>query len=150
MKAAMPAAERKKLEALEKAGLFGKGEKWEHGRYSEEYEKLAWGVGYFPFLYHRRPDPAFDPTQGAPEWSLYRQMWGSHGEFVVDGNLTSVEYLDKLKTIKVPTLVTVGDHDQVDPALAKATAAAIPGENLVILPDSGHMCFVDQPELYVK
>jgi len=35
-------------------------------------------------------------------------MWGSHGEFVVDGNLADVEYLDKLSTIKVPTLILVG------------------------------------------
>jgi proline iminopeptidase len=75
-------------------------------------------------------------------------MWGSHGEFVVDGNLTCVEYADRLGSIKVPTLITVGDHDECDPSLAKAMHALIPGSDLVILPDSGHMTFVDQPAMF--
>ena len=47
----------------EKVGLFGKGETWEHGRYSDEYAKLAWGVGDFPSLYGARPD-ATRPARG--------------------------------------------------------------------------------------
>ncbi len=45
------------------AGLFGKGEAWEHGRYPAEYETLAWGPGYFPFLYGARPDSTYDPSR---------------------------------------------------------------------------------------
>ncbi|MGZ6133919.1 MAG: alpha/beta fold hydrolase, partial [Myxococcaceae bacterium] len=55
MKQAMPAEQRARVEALEQAGLFGKGASWEHGRYPEEYARLAWGVGYFPNLYGARP-----------------------------------------------------------------------------------------------
>src|SRR5690349_10664696 len=47
MKAGMDPKDRDRVNALEAAGLFGKGEIWEHGRYSEEYAKLAWGKGYF-------------------------------------------------------------------------------------------------------
>jgi proline iminopeptidase len=35
-KAQMPAAKLKRLNELEQAGLFGKGEQWEHGRYQSE------------------------------------------------------------------------------------------------------------------
>ncbi len=77
-------------------------------------------------------------------------MWGEHGEFVIDGNLKSVEYTDRLATIKVPTLIIVGEHDECDPALSKTMQARINGSKLVIMPNSGHMAFVDQPELYVK
>ena len=77
-------------------------------------------------------------------------MWGSHGEFVVDGNLVSVEYLDRLSTIKVPTLILVGEHDQSDPAMSKEMQARIAGSRLVVLPNSGHMTFVDQPEAFLK
>src|SRR5215472_1341163 len=113
MKQALPADKRARLEALEKAGLFGKGETWEHGRYPEEYAKLAWGNGYFPALYGARPDANYDPVQSNTtySWELYRTRWGSHGEFVVDGNLRDVEYLDRLQEIKVPTLFLVGEHD---------------------------------------
>lgn len=141
-----------KLEALEQAGLFGKGREWETGRYPEEYAKLAWGDGYFPFLYQHRPDPNYDPLSSntTTSWDLYREMWGSHGEFVIDGNLKSVEYADKLPGIKVPTLIICGDHDESDPSLSRFMHDKIAGSKLVVVPQAGHMAFVDQPALYVN
>ena len=151
-KAHLPADKLTRLEALEKAGLYGKGALWEQGRYSEEYQKLAWGDGYFPFLFGARPDSTYDPTtaNANTDWELYREMWGSDGEFVIDGNLKSVEYLDRLAAIRVPTLIIAGDHDECDPALAREMQAKIGGSKLVILPNSGHMAFEDQPELWIE
>jgi len=148
----MPAEALAKLEALENAGLFGKGKDWEKGRYPNEYANLAWGDGYFPYLYQRRPDANYDPGAGntTAAWDLYREMWGSSGEFVIDGNLKSVEYLDKLSSIHVPTLIICGDHDESDPSLSVTMHEKIGASKLVILPQSGHMAFVDQPNLYIK
>lgn len=148
----MPTAELEKLTALEQAGLFGKGKDWEKGRYPEDYAKLAWGDGYFPYLYQRRPDPNYDPLGGntSTSWDLYREMWGSHGEFVIDGNLKSVEYADKLPEIKVPTLVICGEHDESDPSLSRFMHDKINGSKLVIVPQAGHLAFVDQPRLYIQ
>jgi len=149
-KAAMPVDKLARLNELEAAGLYGKGAKWEHGRYPAEYETLAWGDGYFPFLYGARPDASYDPATGnAPtNWELYREMWGSDGEFVIDGNLKSVEWVGRLNTIHVATLIVVGDHDECDPSLSKEMHEKIAGSELVILPNSGHMNFIDQPELW--
>jgi proline iminopeptidase len=150
-KAQMPPEKLKRLDELEQAGLFGKGEPWERGRYPAEYATLAWGTGYFPFLYGARPDATYDPAGGAPtDWELYRAMWGSDGEFVIDGNLKSVEYVDRLASIHVPTLVMAGDHDECDPSLSREMHDKIAGSELVILPNSGHMNFVDQPDLWQK
>ena len=150
-KAQMPADKLARLDELEKAGLYGKGANWEHGRYTQEYQKLAWGDGYFPFLYGARPDSNYDPTSlGDGDWELYREMWGSNGEFVVDGNLVSVEYVDRLSTIKVPTLVMVGDHDECDASLAQVMHEKIPESKLVILPNSGHLAFEDQPKMWIE
>lgn len=151
-KAAMPAEKLARLNELEQAGLYDKGAPWEHGRYPAEYETLAWGWGYFPFLYGARPDANYDPATGnAPtNWELYREMWGSHGEFVIDGNLKSVEWVDRLPTIHVPTLIVVGDHDECDPSLSKEMHEKIAGSKLVILPNAGHMNFIDQPEMWQK
>src|SRR5579864_17725 len=148
----MPVEEREKLESLEKAGLFGHGKAWEKNRYPDDYAKLAWGDGYFPFLYQRRPDPNYDPagSNTSTAWDLYRTMWGSDGEFVVDGNLKSVEYTDRLATIHVPTLIICGDHDESDPSLSRAMHEKIAGSKLVVVPQAGHMVFVDQPDLYIK
>lgn len=151
-KAQMPADKLARLNELEKAGLFGKGEPWEHGRYPAEYATLAWGNGYFPFLYVARPDPNDDPgsQNTSTSWELYREMWGSHGEFVIDGNLESVEYVDRLHTIRTPTLILVGDHDECDPSLSRTMHDKIEASKLVILSNSGHMNFEDQPDLWHK
>ena len=152
MKADMDPKDRERLNVLEASGLFGKGEIWERGRYSEEYAKLAWGKGYFPYVYYNRPDPNYDPLSSntSTAWDVYREMWGSDGEFIVDGNLKEVEYVDQLSRIKVPTLVIVGEHDESDPKMSREMHEKITGSQLVILPKSGHMTFVDQPELFLK
>jgi len=142
---------RKTVEQFEKAGLFGKGKPYEQNRYPVDYMVAAWGGAYFPYLYQRNPDPNFDPVaMGNTSWDLYREMWGSHGEFIIDGNLKSVEYADRLPGIHVPTLVTAGDHDECDPSLARDMNRLIPGSKLVIFPKSGHMTFVDQPGLFIR
>lgn len=150
MKADMPADLRDRIDAMEKDGLYGHGKDYEKNRYTDEYMKAAWGEGYFPYIYRRRPDPNYDPTSGGTAWDVYREMWGSHGEFVIDGNLVSVEYADRLPSIKVPTLITAGDHDESDPSIARTMHEKIAGSKLVIYPDSGHMTFVDQPDLFIK
>ena len=151
MKEAMPSELRGRIDGMEQAGLYGHGKEYERNRYTDDYMKAAWGEGYFPYLYQRHPDPNFDPTStGGTSWDLYREMWGSHGEFIIDGNLVSVEYADRLRSIHVPTLITAGDHDESDPSLARAMHDGIPGSRLVILPQSGHMTFVDQPVLFLR
>jgi pimeloyl-ACP methyl ester carboxylesterase len=149
--AAMPAATRDKILEFEKTGLFGKGKDFEKNRYPSDYMTAAWGEGYFPYLYGKHPDPNFDPVaMGNTAWDLYREMWGSHGEFIIDGNLKSVEYAERLKTLRVPTLMVVGDHDECDPSLSREMNTLIPGSKLAVMPQSGHMTFVDQPGLFLR
>lgn len=103
------------------------------------------------FIVSKNPDPNQDPVaNGVTSRELYREMWGSDGEFVIDGNLKSVEYTDKLSSIKVPTLITVGDNDECSSSLSKEMNDMIPASKLVVFPKSGHMTFVDQPELFVS
>jgi proline iminopeptidase len=61
-----------------------------------------------------------------------------------------VEYTDSLSSIKVPTLITAGDHDECDPSLSQEMHDKIAGSTLVIVPKSGHMTFVDQPSLFLS
>ncbi|HKV28682.1 MAG TPA: proline iminopeptidase-family hydrolase [Candidatus Acidoferrales bacterium] len=150
MKEKMSPELRAKIDTMEKAGLFGHGLPYQQNRYTDAYMIAAWGEGYFPYIYQNHPDPNYDPVaQGVTAWPLYREMWGSNGEFVIDGNLKSVEYVDKLPAIHTPTLILVGDHDECDPSLSKEMHQKIAGSKLVILPRSGHMTFVDQPDLFI-
>ena len=150
MKEQMTPGLRDRINHMEKEGLFGHGLDYRKGRYTDEYMIAAWGEGYFPYVYQNHPDPNYDPVQqGVTSWDLYREMWGSDGEFVIDGNLKSAEYLDRLPTIKIPTLIIAGDHDECDPSLSREMHERISGSQLVILPKSGHMTFVDQPSLFL-
>ncbi len=151
MKANMAPELRERINKMEADGLYGKGKPWERGRYTSEYMTAAWAEGYYPYLYGARPDANFDPAaMGNTAWDLYREIWGSNGEFIIDGNLKSVEYADRLSSIKVPTLITVGDHDECDPSLARDMNARIAGSKLLVLPNSGHMTFVDQPTIFLQ
>ncbi len=150
MKEKMSPELRARIDAMEKGGLFGQGPDYRKNRYTDEYMTAAWGEGYFPYLYQNRPDPNNDPIQdGVMSWVLYREMWGSDGEFVIDGNLKSVEYVGRLPSIHVPTLIIAGDHDECDPSLSQEMHEKISGSQIVLLPKSGHMTFVDQPALFL-
>lgn len=149
MKQNMTPELRERIDRMEAKGLFG-GKDYEKNRYTNEYMIAAWGEGYFPYVYHNRPDPNYDPTALGNAWDLYREMWGEHGEFIIDGNLKSVEYTDRLGSIKVPTLMVVGEHDECEPALSQTMHEKIAGSKMVVLPNSGHMTFVDQTGMFIK
>ncbi len=150
MKERMPAELRERIDKMEKEGVYGHGKPYEQNRYTAEYMTAAWGEGYFPYLYQNRPDPTYDPVSANASWDLYREMWGSTGEYVIDGNLKSVEYTERLASLHVPVLITAGDHDECDPSLSETMHAKIKGSKLVILPKSGHMTFVDQPRMFIE
>jgi proline iminopeptidase len=146
---AAPDEVREQIDREEKAGLYGHGKEYEKNRYTNDYMIAVWGGAYFPYLYQNHPDRNYDPTQTANlPWDLYREMWGSHGEFVIDGNLRSVEYVARLHTIHVPTLIIAGDHDECDPALSQEMHAKIADSQIVILPKRGHLTFVDQQGMF--
>jgi pimeloyl-ACP methyl ester carboxylesterase len=52
-----------------------------------------------------------------------------------------------LAAIRCPTLVLVGDSDQLTPPeRAREIAGGIPGAQLVVIPDSGHMTAIERPD----
>jgi pimeloyl-ACP methyl ester carboxylesterase len=53
--------------------------------------------------------------------------------------------IDSLPSIRVPTLVIVGDRDQPFLAPCEYMAKKIPGARLEVIPDAGHSCNLDQP-----
>jgi len=56
---------------------------------------------------------------------------------------------DRLPSITAPTLVITGDDDFIcGPVCAAEISSAIPGAHEVIVGDSGHMVFVEQPQAF--
>jgi pimeloyl-ACP methyl ester carboxylesterase len=54
-----------------------------------------------------------------------------------------------LSSIDVPTLVLVGDHDQLSsPDVARAMHEEIPGSHLAVLPNAGHLTNLEVPDAF--
>lgn len=61
------------------------------------------------------------------------------------GAVGSHDTLDRLAAIRVPTLITVGAEDiLVPPAFSRELHARIPGSELVLFPEAGHLHFMEE------
>jgi len=61
----------------------------------------------------------------------------------------NLDLREELRSIEAPTLVVVGDDDFIcGPASADAIVRELSNAQLVTIPDSGHMVFVEQPEAF--
>ena len=138
----------RRIEELERRGLFGKGQPWEHGRYPAEYVQLTGANAYYGWFYEENTTKNYNPGSFGLAWDVYREMSGSKGEFLIDENLTSVEYADDIKNLRVPTLVIAGEDDPVTLEIQKEMHASIHWSTLAILPHSKHFTFVDQTDLF--
>lgn len=55
--------------------------------------------------------------------------------------------LDRLRQIEAPSLVIVGDEDvSLPPPCSREIASALPNSSLVVIPESGHLSSLEQPE----
>jgi proline iminopeptidase len=62
---------------------------------------------------------------------------------------TTFDLRDSLSRITAPTLVITGEDDFIcGPMNAAEISAAIPGAHEVIVGDSGHMIFIEQPQAF--
>ncbi len=108
------------------------------GRYDSPSYQNA--VNEFNGLYlFRRPVQAdLDSSFASFNQSIYTYMWGP-SEFTVTGTLGTFDVRDLLPRIAVPTLVTVGEVDEVGPELVRRHASLIPGARFELLPGAAHI-----------
>jgi proline iminopeptidase len=69
----------------------------------------------------------------AVEERLYRDTW----------SLPGYDLLPKLRGLRIPTLVIVGEQDFIPPAIAKEIAQALPEATLVEIPNCGHFAYLE-------
>jgi proline-specific peptidase len=79
---------------------------------------------------------------------VYVPMWGP-SEFAFDGNLADWDRVDRLREIEVPTLITVGRHDELTPACSRQIHEQVPNSRLVDFEDGSHMTFWEETERYL-
>jgi len=62
---------------------------------------------------------------------------------------STYDYREQLSTLRVPTLVVVGDYDWITPpSHSRALVAGIAGAELAVIPNAGHQSFAERPEIF--
>jgi pimeloyl-ACP methyl ester carboxylesterase len=69
----------------------------------------------------------------AVEERLYRDTWSVPG----------YDLLPKVRSLRIPALVIVGEQDFIPPAIAKEIAQALPEATLATLPSCGHFAYLE-------
>jgi proline iminopeptidase len=115
---------------------------WEAEKTVETEEQLKQLLrDQMPFHFHGEPPPGYgEETIGSPEVLRYFANI-EYGAF---------DYRPKLAGVRKPTLIVVGEHDRTTtPRGARVLHEGIPNSELVVIPDAGHMSFVEKSEPYL-
>ncbi|MEK9135668.1 MAG: proline iminopeptidase-family hydrolase, partial [Bacteroidota bacterium] len=116
---------------------------------SPEYQS-AMMMYYQRYLARRQPWSAdVDTTFAQLNPAVYGYMQGP-SEFTITGTLKNYDRTSHLPEITVPTLFTTGRYDEAAPATVQFYQSLVPGSQLVILENSGHLTMQDEPERYVQ
>ena len=116
---------------------------WEAEKSVETDEQLKELLrNQMPFHFHGEPPPGYaEETVGSPEVLRHFANIG-YGAF---------DYRPTLGNVGKPTLIVVGEHDRTTtPRAARVLHEGIPNSELVVIPDAGHMSFVEQPAPYLQ
>ncbi len=63
--------------------------------------------------------------------------------------ISKIDLLDRLKEIKCPVLIMVGEHDHgTPPAMARAIHENLPGSQLKIIPSAAHLSNIEQADAF--
>lgn len=80
---------------------------------------------------------------------IYWHMWGPN-EFNVTGNLRYWNVVPRLSTIKCPTLIITGEHDELTPDLSLEMQKEISDSKLVIFRGGSHLLMFEQEQKYLS
>ncbi len=80
---------------------------------------------------------------------VYNTMNGP-SEFHVIGTLKHWTIVDRLRKIRVPTLLTSGRHDEATPAIAETVHRGIPGSQWAVFENSSHTAHLEETERYLQ
>jgi len=114
-----------------------------------EYQAASM-VFYNMYFARRQPwSPDLQKAFGDINPVVYGYMQGP-SEFTVTGTLKGYDCTPRLHEIGVRTLFVAGQYDEVTPATVEYYKSLIPGAEMAIIPDAGHVAMQDEPEKYVQ
>jgi proline iminopeptidase len=61
-------------------------------------------------------------------------------------NVAGYDLMPKLRHLRIPTLVSAGDHDFIPVVVAEYIAQAIPNAQLITITDCGHFALLERAD----
>jgi len=104
---------------------------------------------YGKYVFRHPPEADLDSTMKMLNEGIYNYMQGP-SEFTITGTLKPYNVTGDLRSIKVPTLYTVGEFDEVGPELVRGFANKTPGAKYALIPGSAHVTSWDNPTEMIK
>jgi proline iminopeptidase len=95
-------------------------------------------------------DPA-NISQFHSEYYTFPNELPENVNFLFMGILQSIgkwDWRDKVKSLDVPVLTVHGDHDTIPMEGARTWVYSLPNARLLVIPNAGHLPFVEDPELF--
>ncbi len=80
---------------------------------------------------------------------IYNKMWGP-SEFHPTGDLRAYDRVDRLREIKVPTLLASGRYDEATPGATTWYSSNLPGSTVRVFQKSSHLAMFEEQEEYVR
>ena len=114
----------------------------------KDYE-AAIDAFYALYLYRHPVKADLDSTFAMMNPAIYNYMQGP-SEFTITGTFKDYSATAFLPQVKVPTLFTVGEFDEVGPALVKSFADKVPKARYALLKGAAHIATWDARDENVK
>ena len=96
------------------------------------------------------PDPVVRSMKNAAENPVPYQTIQGPNEFTFTGNLKNWDRTARLGEITVPTLITVGRHDELTPVCARTMHRGIAHSEVHVFEKSAHVAHVEEQEEYIR
>jgi proline iminopeptidase len=122
---------------------------WENERTAQTPEAvLELLCDQLPFHFADPRDPRIEPLRAGLALGRYSADVLRH--FATEG-YGGIEVEDRLPSVRHPVLVLAGRHDRTTSvAAAEAIATGIPGAQLTIFEEAGHMTFIEENAPYLR
>jgi proline iminopeptidase len=91
--------------------------------------------------------PALKRSIDGMVFDIYNVMQGPN-EFVYSGNLKNWNRIPDMHRIEAPTLIIVGEHDELTPACAMRMHQVLPASRIHVFPNCSHSTCFEDPEAY--
>jgi proline-specific peptidase len=120
-----------------------------NGKYDDSGYQNAMNQFYSMYVYRNPVQPDLDSMFATFNTGIYVYMQGP-SEFTITGTLKKYDATSFLSQIKVPTLFTVGEFDEVGPEIVKDFANKVTGSRYVLFKGAAHITSWDSRDENIK